>query len=168
MAPPIEEDEEQDSESLKAPAPLREIENNISALLRGDIAVARVGCELGPTRRPLGFRPGVHKSESAKEMLLSQTIFGPLPPSPPLSSPENDGFPPLPPSPTIEETDIALGIPSVGAVTRGRIKSDHYYRDTLDHPPAVPPHRGPSLNTLKTRYDSHYHQSSKENLCINF
>lgn len=88
MAPPIEEDEEQDSESLKAPAPLREIENNISALLRGDIAVARVGCELGPTRRPLGFRPGVHKSESAKEMLLSQTIFGPLPPSPPLSSPE--------------------------------------------------------------------------------
>ena len=41
-----------------------------------------------PLRRPLGFRPGVHKSESAKEMLLSQTNFGPLPPSPPSSSPE--------------------------------------------------------------------------------
>lgn len=40
LAPPIEEDEEQDSERG---APLRQIENNISALLRGDIAVARVG-----------------------------------------------------------------------------------------------------------------------------
>lgn len=44
--------------------------------------------DIAPPRRPLGFRPGVHKSESAKEMLLSQTIFGPLPPSPPSSSPE--------------------------------------------------------------------------------
>lgn len=42
LAPPIEEDEEQDSESQRE-APLRQIENNISALLRGDIAVARVG-----------------------------------------------------------------------------------------------------------------------------
>ena len=68
-------------------APLREIENNISALLRGDISVARAG-DISHSRRPLGFRPGVHKSESAKEMLLSQTAFGPLPPSPPASSPE--------------------------------------------------------------------------------
>lgn len=42
LAPPIEEDEEQDSESQRG-APLRQIENNISALLRGDIIVARVG-----------------------------------------------------------------------------------------------------------------------------
>lgn len=39
LAPPLEEDEEQDSER---DVPLRQIENNISALLRGDIAVARV------------------------------------------------------------------------------------------------------------------------------
>lgn len=38
------------------------------------------------SRRPLGFRAGVHKSESAKEMLLSQHMFGALPPSPPSSS----------------------------------------------------------------------------------
>lgn len=87
LAPPIEEDEEQDSESQRG-APLREIENNISALLRGDISVARVG-DISHHRRPLAFRPGVHKSESAKEMLLSQAaVFGPLPPSPPSSSPE--------------------------------------------------------------------------------
>lgn len=42
LAPPIEEDEEQDSETQRE-APLRQIENNISALLRGDIALARVG-----------------------------------------------------------------------------------------------------------------------------
>lgn len=41
LAPPIEEDEEQDSESQRG-APLRQIENNISALLRGDIPVTRV------------------------------------------------------------------------------------------------------------------------------
>jgi hypothetical protein len=75
-----------DSETQRA-APLREIENNISALLRGDIAVARIG-EPAPGRRPVGFRTGVHKSESAKEMLLSQLPFGPLPATPP-SSPEN-------------------------------------------------------------------------------
>lgn len=87
LAPPIEEDEEQDSESQRG-APLRQIENNISALLRGDISIARVG-DIAHARRPLGFRPGVHKSESAKEMLLSQmNAFGPLPPSPQTSSPE--------------------------------------------------------------------------------
>lgn len=105
LAPPIEEDEDQDSE-VQRTAPLRQIENNISALLRGDIAVARVGGEyikmivvlktsinlytfftdIPQPRRPLGFRPGVHKSESAKEMLLFQNIFGPLPPSPPSST----------------------------------------------------------------------------------
>lgn len=105
LAPPIEEDEDLDSESQKG-APLRQIENNISALLRGDISIARVAgksiyrifpltcisneiivvSDIAPPRRPMGFRPGVHKSESAKEMLLSQQqkqyFFGPLPPSP--------------------------------------------------------------------------------------
>lgn len=38
LAPSIEEDEEPESEA----APLRQIENNISALLRGDIPIARV------------------------------------------------------------------------------------------------------------------------------
>lgn len=47
MAPPIEEDEEMDSDTQRErAAPLRQIENNISALLRGDIAVARVGGNL--------------------------------------------------------------------------------------------------------------------------
>lgn len=41
LAPPLEEDEEQDSESHRG-EPLRQIENNISALLRGDIPIARV------------------------------------------------------------------------------------------------------------------------------
>lgn len=66
---------------------LKQIENNISALLRGEMAVARMA-ELPAHKRPLEFRPGVHKSESAKEMLLSQNTFGPLPPSPPSSNPD--------------------------------------------------------------------------------
>lgn len=114
LAPPIEEDEEPESESQGEGAPLRQIENNISALLRGDIPIARVTgmrisfssfkittwqtnimflnfasfftLDIQPPRRPLGFRAGVHKSESAKEMLLSQHVFGALPPSPPESS----------------------------------------------------------------------------------
>lgn len=43
-----------------------------------------------PPRTSLGFRPGTHKSESTKEMLLSQKLFGPLPPTPLSSSPEVD------------------------------------------------------------------------------
>lgn len=39
LAPPIEEDEEPESESQGKAAPLRQIENNISALLRGEITV---------------------------------------------------------------------------------------------------------------------------------
>lgn len=42
LAPPIEEDEEPESESQGEGAPLRQIENTISALLRGDIPIARV------------------------------------------------------------------------------------------------------------------------------
>lgn len=116
-----------------------------------------------PSRRPLGFRPGVHKSESAKEMLLSQqlvmgTNFGPLPPSPTDdSSPEHDGFPPLPPSPLHEQpeiqrkdvfnTDIRIRSRHLGKGGEGYYHSAH-----RDNAPVVPPHRqAPSLNTLKTR-----------------
>lgn len=43
LAPAIEEDEEPESESQgKSPAPLRQIENNISAILRGDVSLVRV------------------------------------------------------------------------------------------------------------------------------
>lgn len=95
MAPTLEEDEEQLSDmSYSCAAPLKQIENNISALLRGEIAVARMADIAGQAqtaaaaKRPLEFRPGVHKSESAKEMKLSQNVFGPLPPSPPSSNPD--------------------------------------------------------------------------------
>ncbi|XP_052893818.1 mucin-5AC isoform X2 [Anopheles moucheti] len=160
LAPPIEEDEEADSDTQRG-APLRKIEDNISALLRGDISVARVA-DIPPARRPLGFRLGVHKSESAKEMLLSQAGLGPLPPSPPSSSPEpdSDEFPPLPPSPT-EEPEVMHQMHGIRISSRNRgsngapngsNKHDqliHGYRE--EHPPAIPPHRGPSINTLKTR-----------------
>lgn len=90
LAPTLEEDEEQLSDLSYSCAPLKQIENNISALLRGDIVVARMADASGQpiTKRPLEFRPGVHKSESAKEMKLSQNAFGPLPPSPPSSNPD--------------------------------------------------------------------------------
>ncbi|XP_058456016.1 rho GTPase-activating protein gacU isoform X2 [Malaya genurostris] len=151
LAPPIEEDEEVDSDTQRG-VPLRKIEDNISALLRGDISVARVA-DIPPARRPLGFRLGVHKSESAKEMLLSQAGLGPLPPSPPSSSPDQDSdeFPPLPPSP-LEEPEVIHQMHGICITSRNRsssIKHDGHYRE--DHPPAVPPHRGPSINTLKTR-----------------
>lgn len=126
----------------------------------------------------MGFRPGVHKSESAKEMLLSQPVLGPLPPSPPTSSPEHgDDFPPLPPSPihhhptmteddeTTEDYRDMLHNFSDIRIRGGRHKPPPplLASRTIDgglinggdhHPsaPAVPPHRHPpSLNTLKTR-----------------
>ncbi|KXJ79048.1 hypothetical protein RP20_CCG002580, partial [Aedes albopictus] len=150
LAPPIEEDEEVDSDTQRG-APLRKIEDNISALLRGDISVARVA-DIPPARRPLGFRLGVHKSESAKEMLLSQAGLGPLPPSPPSSSPEpdSDEFPPLPPSPT-EEPEVIHQLHGIRISSRNRsnsTKHEGHFRD--EQAPAVPPHRGPSINTLKT------------------
>uniref|UniRef100_A0A182K5J2 Uncharacterized protein n=1 Tax=Anopheles christyi TaxID=43041 RepID=A0A182K5J2_9DIPT len=144
LAPPIEEDEEADSDTQRG-VPLRKIEDNISALLRGDISVARV-------------------AESAKEMLLSQAGLGPLPPSPTTSSPEpqdSDEFPPLPPSPT-EEPEVIHQLHGIRISSRNRGSNGapngatkheqliHGYREP-DHPPAIPPHRGPSINTLKTR-----------------
>lgn len=110
-------------------------------------------------------------------MLLFQNIFGPLPPSPPSSTEvelillyiikssyflfffrllfiqECDGFPPLPPSPQDELRDdvkiLSNSLQKVSLTPR----VDRGYRDTMpdDRPPAIPPHRGPSLNTLKTR-----------------
>lgn len=151
LAPPLEEDEEQYSESQSGCAPLRQIENNISALLRGDMSVARVG-DITQQRRSLGFRPGVHKSESAKEMLLSQNAFGPLPPTPTSSSPElvdSDGLPPLPPSPTdvednMDSDHIASGIHDM----KLHSKPNH----SIPQPPAIPPHRSPMpSNTMKAR-----------------
>lgn len=142
MAPPIEEDEE-DSDGTRA-APLRQIENNISALLRGDIAVAQVPS--ARPSRPLGFRAGVHKSESAKEMLLSQQYFGPLPATPP-SSPEadSDEFPPLPHTPpSPDDPLIAHGIQNISISSRKGYRKEH-------RAPAVPPHAPPHSYELKTR-----------------
>ncbi|KAH8286816.1 hypothetical protein KR044_003962, partial [Drosophila immigrans] len=116
LAPTLEEDEELSDFSYGC-APLKQIENNISALLRGDLPILSQNAPTNVTnpqsaasttaaaelhaKRLLEFLPGVHKSESAKEMLLSQSIgFGPLPPSPPSSNPELfDYDAPLPPSP---------------------------------------------------------------------
>ncbi|XP_046801227.1 uncharacterized protein LOC111674534 isoform X2 [Lucilia cuprina] len=109
LAPTLEEDEEQLSDLSYSCAPLKQIENNISALLRGEIAVARMVDIAGQpvAKRPLEFRPGVHKSESAKEMKLSQNVFGPLPPSPPSSNPDTFDYNdlPLPPSPS-DDTSV--------------------------------------------------------------
>lgn len=129
-------------------------------MLRGEIQVAQVPA--ARATRPLGFRPGVHKSESAKEMLLSQQFFGPLPASPPTTSPDSDEFPPLPPSPSPEEPVIAHGIQGIAISTRGRIKSEHSYRKE-HRAPAVPPH-APSINTLKTRsMDAGFSKSYRNN-----
>jgi hypothetical protein len=144
LAPPIEEDEE-DSDGNRA-APLRQIENNISALLRGEIQIAQVPASR--SNRPIGFRPGVHKSESAKEMLLSQNYFGPLPDSPHSSpEPDSDEFPPLPASPSVDD-DIVSNISS----HRNRLHNDHSYRNET-RAPAVPPH-AISMNSLKCRSES--------------
>ncbi|XP_037958627.1 uncharacterized protein LOC119688066 [Teleopsis dalmanni] len=186
LAPTLEEDEEQYSDFSYSCAPLKQIENNISALLRGEIAVVRVGDVVQP-KRTLEFRPGVHKSESAKEMLLSQNAFGPLPPSPPSSNPDlfdYDALPPLPPSPTDIPTD---GLPTPYAKTTTTAAEIHNQspgeeirtkdnksslrrlKDDLplspptfeNIPPAVPPHRGHSVNTIKSwSIDSNYRKKS--------
>ncbi|EDV31702.1 uncharacterized protein Dana_GF14423, isoform A [Drosophila ananassae] len=132
LAPTLEEDEE--SDFSYGCGPLKQIEHNISALLRGDIpivgqppcsngAIAAGGPAAAPgsasaaataaelhAKRVLEFRPGVHKSESAKEMLLSQMpSFGPLPPSPPSSNPDLfDYDAPLPPSPVEPRKQLEL------------------------------------------------------------
>ncbi|XP_070071524.1 uncharacterized protein [Drosophila takahashii] len=138
LAPTLEEDEELSDFSYGC-APLTQIEHNISALLRGDIPIAGppAGCNGAGAaaaaataaelhaKRILEFRPGVHKSESAKEMLLSQMpSLGPLPPSPPSSNPDLfDYDAPLPPSP-IEprkqlELPAAVAVASAPPANRG-------------------------------------------------
>ncbi|XP_017111372.1 uncharacterized protein LOC108135230 [Drosophila elegans] len=123
LAPTLEEDEELSDFSYGC-APLTQIEHNISALLRGDIPIVgqQPGCNGGGSvgaaataaelhaKRVLEFRPGVHKSESAKEMLLSQMpSLGPLPPSPPCSNPDLfDYDAPLPPSPVEPRKQLEL------------------------------------------------------------
>ena len=91
LAPTLEEEEEQYSDFSYSGAPSKDsdkVDGNINALIRGDIAAVRIVEGGAHHKRPLEFRPGVHKSESAKEMLLSQSAFGPLPPSPPSSNPD--------------------------------------------------------------------------------
>ncbi|KAH8409990.1 hypothetical protein KR009_003790 [Drosophila setifemur] len=140
LAPTLEEDEELSDFSYGC-APLKQIEHNISALLRGDIqigsqqtgsngagataaAAAGASCSVSAAtaaelhaKRVLEFRPGVHKSESAKEMLLSQLpSFGPLPPSPPCSNPDMfDYDAPLPPSPVEPRKQLELPTAMAGA-----------------------------------------------------
>lgn len=89
-------------------------------------------------------------------MLLSQNMFGPLPPSPQSSSPdETDGFPPLPPSPLECATDKFDEVIVTDAHTfrTPSLTKSNRYRDSIDHAPVIPPHRcTPTLNTLKTRF----------------
>nr|XP_013119211.1 unnamed protein product [Stomoxys calcitrans] len=138
LAPTLEEDEEQLSDLSYGCAPLKQIESNISALLRGEMAVARLP-DQATHKRPLEFRPGVHKSESAKEMLLSQNTFGPLPPSPPSSNPDifqdyNDL--PLPPSPSddtsVGEDDVKPPVKSY-VQTSAEIHTQSSSRDEFRH-----------------------------------
>lgn len=84
-------------------------------------AAAAAAAELH-AKRVLEFRPGVHKSESAKEMLLSQNVgFGPLPPSPPSSNPDLfDYDAPLPPSPVEPRKPLELPAAAVVAGTANR------------------------------------------------
>ncbi|XP_053961276.1 uncharacterized protein LOC128865196 isoform X1 [Anastrepha ludens] len=198
LAPTLEEEEEQYSDFSYSGAPIEQIENidsNINALLRGDIAAVRIVEGGAHPKRPLEFRPGVHKSESAKEMLLSQSAFGPLPPSPPSSNPDLFDYDalPLPPSPKdallINESNRSLvkGFKktttaeihtpsSLGDERRNRdnMNALRYLSNDLpplpppafeNMPPAVPPHRGHSVNTMKSwSIDSHYKKKSPKML----
>ncbi|KAH8375067.1 hypothetical protein KR093_002611, partial [Drosophila rubida] len=142
LAPTLEEDEELSDFSYGC-APLKQIEHNISALLRGDLPIISQNAPINGSNTPsvapttasselqakrlLEFRPSVHKSESAKEMLLSQSIgFGPLPPSPPSSNPDLfDYNAPLPPSPvephkTLDlPVSVACGVTAAAMANRG-------------------------------------------------
>uniref|UniRef100_A0A1A9VZY2 Uncharacterized protein n=1 Tax=Glossina brevipalpis TaxID=37001 RepID=A0A1A9VZY2_9MUSC len=154
LAPTLEEDEEQLSDMSYSCGPLKQIESNISALLRGEMAVIRMADIINPppSKRPLEFRPGVHKSESAKEMLLSQNAFGPLPPSPPSSNPDIFDYDdlPLPPSPgddSSENDDIKspmtpyLKTTAVEVHTRSMSREELHHSNTKERENIKPVHR---------------------------
>ncbi|KAL9930847.1 uncharacterized protein ACN427_000122 isoform 1-T2 [Glossina fuscipes fuscipes] len=141
LAPTLEEDEEQLSDMSYSCGPLKQIESNISALLRGEMAVIRMADLINqpPSKRPLEFRPGVHKSESAKEMLLSQNAFGPLPPSPPSSNPDIFDYDdlPLPPSPgddSSENDDIKSPMTPYIKTTAAEVHTRSMSREELRQP----------------------------------
>ncbi|XP_067620979.1 uncharacterized protein [Eurosta solidaginis] len=188
LAPTLEEEEEQYSDISYSGAPIKQIEN-----MDSNHAVRIVEGGAHP-KRPLEFRPGVHKSESAKEMKLSQSVFGPLPPSPPSSNPDlfDYGDLPLPPSPKdalVVESNRRLvkGFKKTTAAeihTPSSLCDERRNRDNMnalrylsnDLPPlpppafenmapAVPPHREHSANTMKSwSIDSHYKKRSPKML----
>ncbi|XP_031342652.1 uncharacterized protein LOC116170415 isoform X2 [Photinus pyralis] len=110
-------------------------------------------------------RNGIQKSESAKEMLIShrEKESRPITSSSSADFPvrvevlQHD-FPPLPPSPVEEDEDEYSEINSVGQKIRS---------DTLPpncEAPAVPPHREPTSNSLKTRsMDAGYSRGRRNN-----
>ncbi|XP_061391538.1 uncharacterized protein LOC133326939 [Musca vetustissima] len=156
LAPTLEEDEEQLSDLSFGCVPLKQIEASRGAVhLRNDMAVSKM-TEQPLHKRPLEFRPGVHKSESAKEMLLSQNTFGPLPPSPPSSNPDMFDYNdlPLPPSPSddtsVGEDDIKPPVKSyvqtsaeihTHSVSRDREEKRHPRTKEREKPIGRPVHR---------------------------
>jgi hypothetical protein len=108
-------------------------------------------------------RNGIQKSESAKEMLIAHRENRPLPTSTSADFPVRvevlqHEFPPLPPSPVEEDEDEYSEIVHPLQKTRA---------DTLpasSEPPAVPPHRDPVSNSLKTRsMDANYSRGRRNN-----
>ncbi|CAH1113810.1 unnamed protein product [Psylliodes chrysocephalus] len=99
---------------------------------------------------PFPKRNGIQKSESAKEMLIAHREPRPLPTSTSADFPVrvevlSHDFPPLPPSPVEEDEDEYTEI--LHPVHKSRA-------DTLpnsNEPPAVPAHKEPGSNSLKTR-----------------
>ena len=112
---------------------------------------------------PFPKRNGIQKSESAKEMLIAHRENRPLPTSTSADFPVRvevlqHEFPPLPPSPVEEDEDEYSEIVHPLEKTRA---------DTLpasSEPPAVPPHRDPVTNSLKTRsMDANYSRGRRNN-----
>lgn len=75
LAPAIEEDEEPESESQgNGPAPLRQIENNISAILRGEVSIKYPGILL--LSRRLFFFAFLQVSINLQVMISMVFFFG--------------------------------------------------------------------------------------------
>ncbi|CAH1113809.1 unnamed protein product [Psylliodes chrysocephalus] len=112
-------------------------------LLEGNLHMEKGGV-------PFPKRNGIQKSESAKEMLIAHREPRPLPTSTSADFPVrvevlSHDFPPLPPSPVEEDEDEYTEI--LHPVHKSRA-------DTLpnsNEPPAVPAHKEPGSNSLKTR-----------------